>query len=405
MNQRSSLRPPIVRRCAGVALALLAAWNPPAAEAANGIQADGPDAYAARIAAPQAKPERELDGLDIEALLRKLKVPGVSVAVIRDQRIHWTRAWGQAAAGTALRADAPMQAASISKPVTAMAAMVLVQQGRLDLDRDVNLVLHSWRVPAVEQAQPVTPRALFSHTSGADDGFGFPGYAPDDALPTLPQILDGLPPSPLGPVRFVRPPYRAFKYSGGGTTVAQLAIIDLTGQPFAEFMRRQVLAPLGMADSSFAQPPQAALAARAARAHDREGQPLSPSWHVYPEQAAAGLWTTPADLARFVIEVQQALRGPAGKVLTRESAREMTTPVGVGPYGVGLGLEKRGEGWYFGHGGANWGYRALVRGHLRKGCGLAIMTNGDNGGALIEELAARIERAYGWDSVEQPLKR
>jgi CubicO group peptidase (beta-lactamase class C family) len=128
-------------------------------------------------------------------------------------------------------------------------------------------------------------------------------------------------------------------------------------------------------------------------------------WHVYPEQAAAGLWTTPSDLARFVIEVQRAYRGPGGAVATQASAREMLAPVGVGPFGVGLTVERRGEGWYFSHGGSNWGFRANFVGHFRNGYGLAVMTNGDNGSAVIAELEARVAAAYGWDSLNKPLLR
>lgn len=303
--------------------------------------------------------------------------------------------------GRPVETNTLFQAASISKPVTAMAAMRLVDERRLALDNDINTILKSWHVPG----QSVTPRSLMSHTSGADDGFGFPGYDPSAQRPSVVQILDGKPPSNVGPVLFARPPYLAYKYSGGGVTIMQLAMTDLTGRPFAEFMRSTVLDPLGMGDSSYEQPLPTALAGHAARAHDDEGKSMGAPWHVYPEQAAAGLWTTPADLARFVIEVQKAVRGPKGLVLTQAAASAMVCPVGVGPFGVGLSLEKRGEGWYFSHGGSNWGFRGDILGHVRKGYGVAILTNGDNGGPLINEIEARIAAAYRWDSLDKPLPR
>ena len=132
---------------------------------------------------------------------------------------------------------------------------------------------------------------------------------------------------------------------------------------------------------------------------------MSAPWHIYPEQAAAGLWTTPSDLARFVIEVQKAVHGPEGTVLTQGSAQAMVSPVGVGPFSVGLTIEKRGEGWYLTHGGSNWGFRADILGHVRKGYGVVIMTNGDNGGALISEIEARVAAAYNWDSLDKPIVR
>lgn len=219
------------------------------------------------------------------------------------------------------------------------------------------------------------------------------------------QILDGRPPSNMGPVLFARPPYQGYKYSGGGLEIMQLALTDLTGRPFAEFLRSTVLVPLGMADSSYEQPPAAALAERAARAHDAQGRRSQTPWHVYAAQAAAGLWTTPSDLARFVIEVQKAVRGPRGAVLDQAAAREMVAPVGVGPFGVGLSIEKRGEGWYFSHGGSNWGFRADILGHVRKGYGVVVMTNGDNGSTLIREIEARVAAAYGWDSLDKGIVR
>jgi CubicO group peptidase (beta-lactamase class C family) len=357
----------------------------------------------ARIEAAQTPSRRELDGLTLAALMQHCHVPGLSIALIRDFKIHWVKAYGiaDAASGRPAAADTLFQAASISKPVTAMAAMRLVDGRRFSLDDDINTILKSWHAPG----HTVTPRSLMSHTSGADDGFGFPGYDPSAARPTLVQILDGKPPSNVGPVLFARPPYEAYKYSGGGVTIMQLALMDLTGRPFAQFMRSTVLDPLGMRDSSYEQPLPAALASRAARAHDGEGKPMGAAWHVYPEQAAAGLWTTPGDLARFIIEVQRAVRGPKGAVLTQAAASAMVGPVGVGPFGVGLTIEKRGEGWYFSHGGSNWGFRGDILGHVRKGYGVAILTNGDNGSAVIGEIEARVAAAYGWDSLDKPLPR
>jgi CubicO group peptidase (beta-lactamase class C family) len=357
----------------------------------------------ARIEAAQTPNRQGLDGFTLAELMQRFHVPGLSIAVIRDFKIHWVKAYGIAdvASGRPAAADTLFQAASISKPVTAMAAMRLVDGRRFSLDDDINTILKSWHAPG----HTVTPRSLMSHTSGADDGFGFPGYDPSAARPTLVQILDGKPPSNVGPVLFARPPYEAYKYSGGGVTIMQLALMDLTGRPFAQFMRSTVLDPLGMRDSSYEQPLPAALASRAARAHDGEGKPMGAAWHVYPEQAAAGLWTTPGDLARFIIEVQRAVRGPKGAVLTQAAASAMVGPVGVGPFGVGLTIEKRGEGWYFSHGGSNWGFRGDILGHVRKGYGVAILTNGDNGSAVIGEIEARVAAAYGWDSLDKPLPR
>jgi CubicO group peptidase (beta-lactamase class C family) len=364
----------------------------------------------ARIEAAQLPNRQGYDALTVPELLQRLRVPGVSVAVIKDFRIHWAKGYGVTDAETAQPVDTgtAFQAASISKPVFAMLAVKLAQDGRLSLDGDVNSILKSWRVPEGELTrggQPVTLRSLLSHTSGADDGFGFPGYEPSEPRPTIVQLLDGETPSNVGPVRFARPPYAGSKYSGGGVMLAQLAVTDAAGRPFAELARDLVLAPLRMSRSSYEQPIPDAAAARAARAHSVAGRRMGAPWHVYPEQAAAGLWTTPSDLARFALEVQRAIRGPRSAVLTQASAREMLAAVGSGGYAVGLAVAQRGEGWYFSHSGGNWGFRCDLVAHFRKGYGVVIMTNGDAGGPLITELEARVAAAYGWDSLDKPMPR
>ncbi len=365
--------------------------------------------YIARIEGRQTPDRQGLDGYTVAELLQRFRVPGISVAVIKDFKIHWAKGYGVADVETNRMVDTAtlFQAASISKPVTAFAAARLAQEGKFTFDTDVNQLLKSWKVPRNEKsgAQPVTLRSLFSHTSGSDDGFGFPGYGPDQPRPTLVQIFNGEKPSNVGAVTFTRPPYAAFKYSGGGTVIMQLALTEFTGMPFAEFMQRYALGPVGMGNSTYEQPISGPLAARTARAHAGSGRSMGPMWHVYPEQAAAGLWTTASDLARFAIEVQLAVAGTRTQVLSQAMAREMTSPVGVGPFAVGLSMQKRGEGWYFSHSGGNWGFNCNMVAHLRKGYGFVIMTNGEGGGPIIGEIEARVAAAYGWDTLDKALLR
>jgi CubicO group peptidase (beta-lactamase class C family) len=366
-------------------------------------------AMMAKIEAAQVPNRGGFDGLTLKQLMDAVGTPGVSIAVIKDFKIHWAKGYGVADAesGTPVDPTTVFQAASMSKPVAAMAAVRLVQEGRFSLDDDVNSLLKSWQVPksAYTRDQPVTPRSLFSHSSGADDGFGFPGYEPSTPIPTVVQILNGAKPANRGAVLFARPPYQAFKYSGGGLTIMQLAMTDLTGTPFVEIMRKNVLEPLAMTNSSYQQPMSDAFAAHAAKAHSGGGKRVSAPWNIYPELAAAGLWTTPSDLARFVIEVQTAYRGPKGRVLSQASAREMIAPIGVGPFAVGLTIEKRGDGWYFSNGGSNRGFRGEFMGHVRNGYGVVVMTNSDNGGIVVNEIRTRVAAAYGWDALDKPLIR
>jgi CubicO group peptidase (beta-lactamase class C family) len=251
----------------------------------------------------------------------------------------------------------------------------------------------------------VTLRGLLSHTSGTDDGFGFPGYKPNAPLPTPVQILNGHPPSNVKAVLIARPPLTAVKYSGGGITLVQVLLTDVTKRPFPELLRDTVLGPIGMSHSAYEQPLSAERDKQAARAHDRTGAARDVKWHVYPELAAAGLWTTAPDLARFGIELQKSLQGRSNRVLSRAVAMEMATPVGVGPFAIGMQMAKTGEGWYLSHGGSNWGFQCLLIVHKLKGYGFAAMTNGDAGGRLIAELQQRIAAAYKWDTLDTPLKR
>src|SRR5262245_11302213 len=349
------------------------------------------------------------DAALMQQLLKQYKVPGVSIAVIKDFKVALAVAYGVAdtETGTPVTTRTMFQAASISKPVAAMASLKAVQEGRFSLDQDVNTILKSWKLPVGEltKSGPVTPRLLMSHTSGMGDAFGFPGYAPGSPLPTVQQILDGVAPSNLRAVRLERAPLAGYEYSGGGVLLQQLALMDAVGKPFAQIAREWVLDPIEMMNSTFEQPLSAARQAQAARAHNRDGARMKDPWHVYPEQAAAGLWTTPTDLARFAIELQLAVQGRSSRVLTPALAREMITPVGVGPYAVGFGILKQGEGWYFSHGGSNWGFQSDLTAHINKGYGAVIMTNSDSGGALIPQLLRLIQEEYKWDAIDAPIPR
>ena len=357
------------------------------------------------------RPSRQgLDVLTLQEMMERFGVPGMSIAVIRDFEVHWAKGYGTADVETGMPVDDEtlFQAASISKPVTAMASLVAVQDGRFSLDDDINAILTSWRLPGngFTDARPVTPRLLFSHTAGLGDGHGFPGYEPDAPRPTAVQILQGDAPSNVGPVTMVRTPLTAMHYSGGGTTIMQLALTDVFGEPFPEIMKASVLEPAGMIHSTFLQPLPPALDENAARGHRDDGKPMGDAkWHTYSAMAAAGLWTNARDLARFAIEVQRSVRGDPGRVLTASSAAEMLSPVGVGPFAVGFQVDRLGEGWYFSHSGSNWGFVCNLIAHKVKGYGLVVMTNSSRGWVLYQEVLERVQRAYAWDALDKPVLR
>jgi CubicO group peptidase (beta-lactamase class C family) len=332
-------------------------------------------------------------------------VPGVSVAVINNYQIEWAKGYGtaDATAGTPVTGDTLFQAASMSKPVTALAALKLVEQGMLDLDSDVNKQLKSWHVPENEftREHAVDLRGLLSHTAGLTV-HGFPGYNVEDPLPTVPQILDGMKPANTAPVRVNKAPGQGFRYSGGGTTIVQLLLTDVTQRRFADLMRDMVLGPLAMSASTFEQPLPEHRWSQAATAHDEQGKPIAGRWHIYPEQAPAGLWTTPSDMARYAIEVQLAHEGKSAKVLSREMTDKMLTPQGDGPVGLGPFLVARGATRRFEHSGGNEGFRCHYVALLDRGQGAVVMTNADSGNRTVNEITNSIAVAYSWPDFLPP---
>ena len=328
-------------------------------------------------------------------------VPGVSIAVFNGGEIEWVRAYGMAdvAAGRPVTERTLFQAASISKPVAATGMLTLVEEGVLDLDRDVNTWLTSWHVPANDLLleEPVTLRRLVTHTAGMTV-HGFPGYARGVAVPNTVGVLDGE--GNTDPITVDAIPGSSWSYSGGGYTVMQLVVADVTGRPFPEVMRERVLEPAGMTESTYEQPLPESRHMQAATAYDSDGEPVEGTWHTYPEMAAAGLWTTPSDLARWAMAIQRSYAGGDG-VLSQDMAREMLEP-GMNDWGLGPAIHSSGE--YFQHGGSNEGFRCAFVAFLDGGGGVAIMTNSDNGGDILGEILATLAVEYGW-SVLQPEER
>lgn len=323
---------------------------------------------------------------------------GISIAVIEKGRIEWARGYGVRERGgsEAVTPETLFQAASISKPVAAVAARRMVQQGTLDLDEDVNHKLTSWKLPANEFTNPkkVTLRGLLSHSAGLTV-HGFAGYASDTTIPALSQVLDGLKPANSKPIRVDIAPGAKYRYAGGGYVVLQQLMSDVSGKQFPLLMDTTVLKRIGMRHSTYEQPLPKERSLQAAVGHGPTGEKVKGNWHAYPEMAAAGLWTTPTDLARFAIEIQKSLGGKSNKVLSREITRQLLTPQ-VGGWGLGFGLPGKGPSARFSHGGANEGYRCQLVAYTNTGQGAVVMTNSDRGSSLADEVLRSIAREYGW---------
>jgi CubicO group peptidase (beta-lactamase class C family) len=347
------------------------------------------------VLAALAPASDELDTF-IHAQMAQRQVNGLSIAIIENGRIE-ARAYGVVSkGGPAVTTDTLFQAGSISKPVAAVGALKLVEQGTLALDEDVNAKLKTWRVPENEftKTEKVTLRRILSHSAGLTV-HGFPGYAVTEKMPSLPDVLDGR--GNTAPVRVDVVPGSLSRYSGGGYTVMQVLVSDVTGKPFPQYMRDAVLAPAGMTRSGYEQPLPAERAAQTASGYNADRSAVEGRWHVYPEMAAAGLWTTPTDLAKFAIEVQQSLAGKSSKVLSQKMTQQMLT-VQSGSSGLGLGLSGAGATRTFGHNGRDEGFDALLTAFAETGQGVVIMINANDNSGMVGRIVNAVARKYNWPS-------
>ena len=386
---------------------LLPAWGCASPEA------EAPPAPTPEEVAAGLRPVIQLEGApeavyDLEDRMAYYQVPGVSVAVLDGGEIAWARGWGVAdtASGRPVTPETLFQAASISKPVAALAALTLVEDGSVILDAPVNAFLTTWKVPENEFTadSTVTLRGLLAHTAGLTV-WGFPGYRKDEPFGDQPvasnvQVLDGL--GNTDPVRVYKVPGTSWQYSGGGYTVMEQMVEDVTGRPFHEAARERVLEPAGMTRSTYAQPLPEERWGEAAHGYRSDGSPVAGEWHNYPEQAAAGLWTTPTDLLRLSRHLLAIRRGEAEDgVVSRETLAEAWTAhrgdeEGFTNYGLGFGVNGEGDAFTFGHGGSNEGFKAQWTVYAERGQGVAVMTNGDRGSALAQEIIRSVSEAYGW---------
>lgn len=346
------------------------------------------------------------------------KVPGVSIAVIDNGVIAWARGYGVREAGTEkpVTTDTLFQAASISKPVAAAVALRLVEQGSLELDEDVNRKLRSWKLPENELTggKKVSLRSLLSHRAGLTDYAGFRDAAPNQPLPTLREILETGKWTPA-PIRVGFEPGSRFAYSGGGYCLMEQLLEDVSGKPFPVLAHELVLKPLEMVNSSFDQNLSPERRLQAAIGHQLNGKKLPRNWNLYPATSAAGMWTTPSDLARFAIELQKGKTGSHRSILLPATINEMLSTQGPendrdskviaikegiaehppASWGLGVGLIGRPPTRFF-HGGINPGYQCEMQACLSGGQGAVIMTNGDQGWRLAREILWAIAREYEW---------
>jgi CubicO group peptidase (beta-lactamase class C family) len=340
----------------------------------------------------------KVDAYNILERMEHYNVPGVSIAFLDKGKILWARGYGYADVEKQLPVDEKtlFEVASISKPVAAMAALYLVEQGKLGLDDDVNQFLKDWKIEENEftSEEKVTLRRILSHSAGLTVT-GFEGYAKSDTVPDIIQVLKGEKPANSGRIYPDVKPGSICRYSGGGYTVMQKMLTDITGQGFPELMDEFVLSKINMESSTYEQLLPEDMYSKAAQAYQGNGSVIPGEWHTYPEMAAAGLWTTPTDLLKYASEVYKSYRGESNKVLSQDMIMEMLTPQ-INSQGLGPNLGGDNENITFGHFGANAGYRCQLFIYTLTGQGIAVMTNSENGGALINEIMRSFSKVLDW---------
>ena len=335
---------------------------------------------------------------NVQQRMALYKVVGLSIAVVNNYKIEWAKGygWADSSEKRPVTTSTIFEPGSISKSLNSVGILKLVQNKQVDLYTDINNYLTSWKFPydTLSKGKRITIANLLSHTGGLTV-HGFEGYEPGDTIPTIQQILDGKPPANSESVRSEMEPGIRHVYSGGGTTITQLILKDITKKPYDEWMYENVLKPIGMTSSSYSQPPPKERQKLAATGYLKNGE-VKGKYHVYPEQAAAGLWTTPTDLCKFIIETQLSLKGKSNKVLSQQITELQLKPYIDSAVGLGVFIDNVKGAKYFSHSAGNEGFSGFYNGSYEGGTGIAIVCNVTDGSGLMSELISSVERTYHW---------
>lgn len=355
-------------------------------------------------------PVKGFKGWNIIDRMNYYKVPGVSIAVIKNYKIDWAKGYGLADTlqKTPVTTEIMFSAGSISKFLMAVTALKMVDEGQIELEKPINYYLTSWKIAENDftQKTPITLRMLLSHSAGTSQSSYF-GFTPTQTLPTIVEILSGAKISESRPVVVNSEPNAAFRYSGGGSMVAQMALMDVSKKSFSDLTQELLFDKLGMRNSTFEQPVPLKFTKQSAWAYS------SASWfkgmpYVYPQQAAAGLYTTPTDLAKFFIDIQKSYIGK-GKIVSQALTKQMLLPqqnvsdgsykeqIGIGPFLIQRTDNKDLNGVYFEFTGVNAGFLAYGIASVTNGNGVIIMLNsGDDVNGLGKEIRRAVAKVYNW---------
>lgn len=344
----------------------------------------------------------------LEDRMATYQVPGLSIAVIKNYRLEWAKGYGWAdiSERRPVTVKTLFQAASLSKSINAVGLLKLAQDKKLDLYADINNYLTTWKFPydGISKNKKITVANLLSHTAGLTV-HGFKGYAMGESIPTLIEILDGRPPANSAAIRSMAEPGMKAEYSGGGITISQLIVTEITRETYEDYMERHILKPMGMTDSFFHQPPPNDTRHLLATGYRTDGREMSGGkYYIYPEMAAAGLWTNPTDLSEYIIETQRSMQGKSEKVLSQKMTKRRLTPYLGNIHAFGVFINKKGEEDYFQHSGSNQGFGCQYRGSLKNGNGVVVMVNSDNLG-ILNEIINSVALVYNWKDFYNPVRK
>ena len=346
----------------------------------------------------------------IEERMEHHGVPGVSIAVINNGKIAWTKGYGvmDKESKAPVTEQTLFEVSNIGMPLTAYGALRLVEQNKVSLNEDINSYLKSWKLPDNEftKKKKATIKNLLNHSAGINV-HALPGYSADSSVPTLVETLNGTPPATNDPILVNKEPDESTYISDAGYAIIQQMMIDIEGKEFPEIMNELVLQPLEMNNSTFNQTLTAEQLTMAAIGYMADGSMVKGKRHTYPAMAPKGLWTNAEDLAKFIINLQQTLKGNSNKGLSKDMTALMLTPYGVSGYGPSLiyglgfgirfGINNKKDETYFYHWGWNQGFFGTMMSHRDKGYGVVVLTNSTYPG-FNEELLRSVALAYQWDN-------
>jgi CubicO group peptidase (beta-lactamase class C family) len=355
-------------------------------------------------------PVKNFKGWNILDRMKYYKVPGLSIAVIKDYKIDWAKGYGSADTTKNIKVmtETMFSAGSISKFVMAVTALKMVENRQIELEKPIDNYLTSWKIAENDftKKTPITLRMLLSHSAGTSQSSYF-GFTPTQPLPSIVEILSGAKISETRPVVVNSEPNARFQYSGGGSIIAQLALMDVSKKSFSDLTQELIFDKLGMTNSTFEQPIPGKFTDQSSWAYS------SASWfkgmpYVYPQQAAAGLYTTPTDLAKFFIDIQKSYLGK-GKILKQTTTKQMLSAqqnvsdgsykeqIGIGPFLIQRTDNNDLNGVYFEFTGVNAGFLAYGIASVTNGNGAIIMLNsGDDVNGLGKEIRRAIAKTYDW---------